>query len=290
MLPQAMGFCNGKGGAGKTSLSAHTAGMAAEAGWRTLAVDLDPQANLGADLGYEQEGNTDEGRSLHASIIAGAPLEPIRNVRPNLDVLAAGEEKTEELIDVLSQRQARDRERLKDLEAALATIADDYQLIVLDCPVNKVMEEAALAAAHWVIIPTRTDSGSRQKGLQRVARRFTALRDSGINPDLELLGVALFDMGASDTKIDADVRGELTEALDGIAPVFDGFIRNARVACKDMRDYGVLATEYDKAAKEYPGKFAGNAATLAADYQKLVIGQILPAVARSFEVATHHES
>lgn len=39
-------FFNNKGGVGKTSLVYHTAWMFAELGYRTLAVDLDPQSNL----------------------------------------------------------------------------------------------------------------------------------------------------------------------------------------------------------------------------------------------------
>ena len=55
-------FANGKGGVGKTSLTANVAGLAADAGWRVLAVDLDPQGNLGSDLGYDQTDKGDDGR------------------------------------------------------------------------------------------------------------------------------------------------------------------------------------------------------------------------------------
>ena len=39
-------FFNNKGGVGKTTLVYHFAYMLAELGYKTLAVDLDPQANL----------------------------------------------------------------------------------------------------------------------------------------------------------------------------------------------------------------------------------------------------
>ena len=41
-------FFNNKGGVGKTSLVYHLAWMFADHGIKTLAVDLDPQANLTA--------------------------------------------------------------------------------------------------------------------------------------------------------------------------------------------------------------------------------------------------
>jgi chromosome partitioning protein len=46
--PPIVAFFNNKGGVGKTSLAYHLAWMFAERGYRVLAADLDPQANLSA--------------------------------------------------------------------------------------------------------------------------------------------------------------------------------------------------------------------------------------------------
>ncbi len=62
MIPNSILVLNGKGGVGKTSLTANLAGLAALSGWRVLAVDLDPQGNLGRDLGYL--GDADDGQTL----------------------------------------------------------------------------------------------------------------------------------------------------------------------------------------------------------------------------------
>ncbi|HKZ29483.1 MAG TPA: ParA family protein, partial [Acidimicrobiia bacterium] len=43
MLTNTIAFANGKGGVGKTSVTANVAGIAALSGWRVLTVDLDPQ-------------------------------------------------------------------------------------------------------------------------------------------------------------------------------------------------------------------------------------------------------
>ena len=45
-MTQIITLFNNKGGVGKTTLAYHLAHMFARLGWRTLAVDLDPQANL----------------------------------------------------------------------------------------------------------------------------------------------------------------------------------------------------------------------------------------------------
>jgi chromosome partitioning protein len=81
---------NGKGGVGKTSLTANLAGLYAAAGYRTLAIDLDPQGNLGDDLGYLGAGLSDNGAELVDALRARRAYRPLRDVRPGLDVLAGG--------------------------------------------------------------------------------------------------------------------------------------------------------------------------------------------------------
>jgi len=55
-LGRVVAIANGKGGVGKTSLATTLAGMAAEAGYKILIIDLDPQGNVGKDLGYTGAG------------------------------------------------------------------------------------------------------------------------------------------------------------------------------------------------------------------------------------------
>ena len=56
MLEQAIAIANGKGGVGKSSPVANIAAIAAASNWRVLIVDLDPQGNVGSDLGYKHRG------------------------------------------------------------------------------------------------------------------------------------------------------------------------------------------------------------------------------------------
>ncbi len=114
---------NGKGGVGKTSLTANIAGHAAEAGWRTLVVDLDAQGDLGEDLGYSHDGDSDDGLGLHDAVLRGSPLDVIANVRgrERLDAVAGGQWTTR------LSRTLRD-ERMKDgFAQTLETVAGNLR-------------------------------------------------------------------------------------------------------------------------------------------------------------------
>ena len=296
MLDRALALANGKGGVGKTSVAVNLAGVAALSGWRVLLVDLDPQGNVGDDLGYRRDGRGDEGETLHDAVLKRGrmPLEPLRNVRPGLDVVPGGDY-TEELADLLATRrnkaagQHAAQAELLVLGQVLESVAGDYHLMVLDCPpAGGVLLDAALAAAHWLVIPTRGDAGSIQ-GLVRVAKRFQEV-SSSVNPGLEVLGVVLFDFGNSHRRMVAEVRESLAASLGSVAPVFDAFVRSAPKASGDMRNAGQLAYEYEQSKARAvtgsdgprpwePGalRFGANAAGLAEDYQRLT-DEVLSAV------------
>ncbi|MDH3193815.1 MAG: ParA family protein [Acidimicrobiia bacterium] len=247
-MNNALMFGNGKGGVGKTSLAANVAGLAAHAGWRVLAVDLDPQGNLGSDLGYKQDGLGDEGEGLLQAIVAGRPISPITNVRPRLDAIAAGRSTTD-VWAVVNNRRSVDAEAIGDLATVLDPLSRAYDLVVIDSPpAGGVAVDAALAASRWLVIPVKFDDGSID-GLELMARQFGAAK-STVNPALELLGVALFDFSTAGTAIRREVRTQLTADLGGIAPVLKSVIRRAERAAYDMRRTGLLAHEYQAKAVE----------------------------------------
>ena len=283
-LANTIAFANGKGGVGKTSVAANVAGIAALSGWRVLTVDLDPQGNLGNDLGYTQTGETDQGARLMEAIRDGGRLKPLSNVRPGLDAVPGGDH-MDGLMTVLVPRLLDETAPATAIADVLAPLAGDYDLVLLDCPpAGGVLLEAILIATRFLVIPTKRDLGSLH-GLVRVARSFATVR-SRENPDLEVLGVVLFDFARQDTRILADTRERLVRNLAGAAPVFETVIRNARKASTDMRRDGLLAFEYEEAAsaalrrrvtervwekphRASPNGFSKTASGLAEDYQNL---------------------
>jgi cellulose biosynthesis protein BcsQ len=275
MLDNLIAIANGKGGAGKTTLAAQLAGIAANSGWRTLIVDLDAQGNLGRDLGYYDTDANDHGAALATAVVTRSAPERLRDVRPRLDVIPAGRE-TPTAEAALAARRAGDPHAVGLLTEILAPLAGDYDLMLCDCPpaTHAPMVEAALVAARFLLIPTFRDEGSLD-GLERMADKVTRIRCDGLNPDLELLGVAMlnFPPRGIDTR---NVRAELVAAL-GEDLVFTTTVRENANAAAHARKLGVLQYEYElAAANQEPWykqgntrRFSRSATSLSADYQAL---------------------
>lgn len=275
MLENVVAVANGKGGVGKTTITANVAGQAALSGWRVLVCDLDVQGNLGRDLGYVQAGRSDGGKALFDAVCRGQRLEPLTQVREGLDAVAGGEE-LDYLESVLDRQRSRDDTQRKSLQTALREVADEYDLVLLDCPpsLGELVREA-FVTARFILIPTTRDDGSTD-GLVRIARMVANVRASD-NPAIEVLGVVLFDFGATDSRMIRETRAVLQESLQGHIPVFDAVVRHNRKGSAEMRRLGLLAYEYERAmlaslATDYFGSvknFSRGAEGLAGDYQAL---------------------
>ncbi|MBV8992570.1 MAG: ParA family protein [Pseudonocardiales bacterium] len=292
MLPQALAVIQGKGGVGKTSCTAGLSGLFAAAGRRVLTVDIDPQANLGRDLGYydEVDARGDGGRALLGAL-HGYPVEPIRDVRPNLDCISAGDA-TEELTHMLMSREMRRPGSAQTAIAdALTPLARDYDLILIDCPPSSpLLQKATLSAVQYVLIPTRADDASID-GLLKVDSLFAEVRGAGVNPSLHLLGAFLFGVGIQSKRISDDARRAIADCLGGDEHVLATQIRYAEGAAQDCRRLGLLPHELEaKLPEAKRARFAalrarragggrhrvdgdtrisGSAAGLAQDYSRL---------------------
>ncbi|MCS4503505.1 Sporulation initiation inhibitor protein Soj [wastewater metagenome] len=138
---------NLKGGVGKTAAAVNLAWEAGRAGWPTLVWDLDAQGAaswyLGADGGFERK----------AKKLLGGKSPLGREVRPtphdNVDVLPADQALHE--LDDLLRRTADSRKHLGTL---LEPFAEQYALVVLDCPpgLSRFAEQVARAADR-VLVP-----------------------------------------------------------------------------------------------------------------------------------------
>lgn len=234
-------------------------------------------------MGITERG--DDGENLYQALVEGVPLTPLKDVRPNLDVLTGGEY-------VYAAQEALDRLALTDFEAArtrlafaLEPLAPTYDVILIDTPPKiRSLQEVALVASRWLVVPSKSDTSSH-KGVTLTSARFEAARE--INPSLGLLGVLLVGSSASATRIKAEARQRLSTALGDERPLMQASVRHVEGAAVDARERGLLAHELEVAAvKEAqdrpwyralrePGtsekrrRLAESAGSLAGDYQSV---------------------
>ncbi len=271
---------NVKGGVGKTTVVANLGGLLAASGYRVLLVDLDPQGNLGEELGYTGAPTDDGGAALATSLTTGTPLAAVADVRPGLDVIPGGPELDAAAAHLVIAAQEDPLAAKRSLTALLLDVAPDYDVVLLDCPPGQEpLQQAALAAARWALIPVKTDASSR-KGLRDVARRLDTVID--LNPDLDLLGVLLFGVNRGAHRVVEAARAGVAEDLGDSAPVLRATIRHVEAAAQEARDRGLLVHELEEAVMAAPawwqirrGASAGDAPRsrsvtgLAEDFQRL---------------------
>lgn len=282
-LARTISVAIGKGGAGKTSLTANLAGLTAQAGYSVLAVSLDPQDNLGEDLGYSslapERGGSDDGQGLVEAIRGHAPLRPLKSVRENLDVIPGGDALEELVAELYVQRHQQAPEHALGLAKALLAVAVDYDLILIDCPPGyHILQHQALVASRWILVPTSADASSR-KGIARLAQRVTEAR--GLNPDLGLLGVVIFDIPSRASRIRGRAAESIARSLGTSDALLTASIRTAKAAAHDARERGQLMHELTLTLTElgpwwrHKGQGMGevslarSATSVAEDYQQL---------------------
>jgi len=289
-LSRVLAVLTGKGGAGKTSITANIAGQLARGGFRVLAVDLDLSGNLGLDLGYVGRDGDDGGKGIVDSVWSDADLPLITGVRGNLDVIAGGRhlEMLTALAMTPSAAELPNGGVPEAFAGKLAEVAANYDLILLDCaPGNPVLQDLALACARYILIPTKTDAAGWD-GLRMVGPRVRKARQA--NPQLTYLGAVLFAHSVSAKRVLRNTRARMEEVGDRV-PLFEAFVRHSETAAHDCRARGQLAHELaadvtknrserwqalreravGEKVIELPQQLSESADNLAGDYQKLAV-------------------
>ena len=164
-----------KGGTGKTTTVAALAQAAHRDKKRVLAVDLDPQANLSFSLGADQN------RPGSYQMLTGTPLRDlIQTTKQGIDCVSA----SPNLATIKTTPGSAKR-----LSKALATVADAYDIVLIDTPPQMgELTFNALQAATGLIVPLETDNNSLQ-GLYQILD--IAMQVQQTNQDLQILGTVI---------------------------------------------------------------------------------------------------
>ncbi len=221
-VPHILAIANQKGGVGKTTTAVNLAASLAVAEQRTLLIDGDPQGNATSGIGIARETlkTTVYDVLLGDSTAQQAILDEIQfkhlSVMPATPDLAGAE------VELIS-RPRRDQ-AMRD---ALASVAHDYDYILIDCPPSLgLITVNMLAAADALLIPVQCEYYALE-GLSQLLNTVHLVQ-RGVNPRLGIDGVLL-------TMYDARLnlaRQVAADAREYFGPkVFESVIpRNVRLA------------------------------------------------------------
>lgn len=198
----AVSLINMKGGVGKTTLAGQLAHAVDRRKLRTLAVDLDPQSNLSqALLSPEKYVKMLKNQKptiaalfeqyLPPSDISGSP-KPVDIKDVIINKVGYRSTTTLDLIPSrleLSHTLKNPTGKERRLARGLSKVADQYDLILLDCaPTESILTEAAYHASRYALVPVKPEFLATI-GLPLLARSIQEFKYENTDHELDICGI-----------------------------------------------------------------------------------------------------
>lgn len=229
---------NQKGGVGKTTTAIHLGSGLAMEGYRTLLIDIDPQANATTGLGFSAVGG---GPGIYDVLINESPAENViqQTKVGGLDLMPADERLHGAEIELVP-RLARE----KILAEALNRLDENYDFILMDCPPSLgLLTLNSLTASTSVIIPMQCEYYALE-GLARLMKTVRLVQRV-LNPPLKIEGIVL-TMYDGRLNLSRQVRDEIAQVFG--SRVYRTMIaRNVRLS--EAPSFGKPIYEYDPSSK-----------------------------------------
>jgi chromosome partitioning protein len=233
-------FCvaNQKGGVGKTTTTVNLAAGLAKVGQRVLMVDLDPQGNATMGSGVDK-------RKLQLTVYdvlleSASVIEArVRSDKCGYDVLGANRDLAGAEVELVEVERRDQR-----LKTALATVAENYDFVLIDCPPSlSMLTLNGLCSAHGVIVPMQCEYFALE-GLTDLVNTIKQVH-ANMNKDLQIIGLlrVMFDPRITlQQQVSDQLKAHFAEK------VFDTVIpRNVRLA--EAPSYGLPGVAFDPAAR-----------------------------------------
>lgn len=234
-MSKVISLANQKGGVGKTTSAINLAASLAALEFKTLLIDVDPQANSTSGLGFDPR-NVRTGIyecMIHDDLHIKDTI--LTTEFPNLDLLPSNIDLVGAEIEMINLPN-----REKKMRQVIAPIRDNYEFIIIDCsPSLGLITVNALTASDSVIIPVQCEYFALE-GLGKLLNTINIVRQR-LNPDLEIEGI-LLTMYDSRLRLSNQVVEEVQTHFEEL--VFKTIIaRNIRLS--EAPSFGLPALLFD---------------------------------------------
>lgn len=233
-----------KGGVGKSTLTQLISIQLAKMGFKTLIIDVDPQANLTKKIlrSFPDLDLTKEGTKYFYDCIKSQTFDDkSTNITENLDIIPGNWStvEVEQLIfNYMINEESLDPSFLTyQTILANSNINQEYDFIIFDTiPTTTTLSNNCICASDYLLIPTQTEQDSLDNLGQMID--FAAYLKESYNPSLNILGIVPYLVDRSATS--RDLLSEIYEDYDEL--VFKTHIKNSAV----VKRWGTTGITMDK--------------------------------------------
>lgn len=232
-----IGFCNLKGGVGKTTSCQNIAAALAKKGKRVAVIDMDPQSNLSAGFGLNL---SPEDPQVFDFLTGRASWDDIVQTREDVDVIPSS---LSLVMAELNQEGPLSSDKV--LRDSLKSVDPErYDYIFLDSPPQLGMfTRNVLAACNKIIVPM--DGGFYSLvGLRLLSSALPVLRDR-LNPELEIVGILMTNYNPR-LSISREVHDEVKKSYGDI--LFESWIR-PNVSIVEASSMGISILKHSPKSK-----------------------------------------